>query len=55
MNKLDKESDACIKMYNEAHEAYIEAIKATNEAYEAFIEARKRERAAYTFWSTFRF
>ena len=21
MNKLDEESDACIKMYNEAHEA----------------------------------
>lgn len=71
MNKLDEESDACIKMYNEVYETYMEAVKAANEAYsaymgaadnkesadtlKAFIEAQKRERAAYTFWSTFRF
>jgi hypothetical protein len=70
MNKLDEESDACMKMYDSLHKAYVEAIKATEEAYSAYmaaddteanaeaikalVEAQKRERDAYTFWSTFR-
>ena len=57
MNKLDEESDACIKMYNEAYSAYMGADdnEASADTLKAFIEAQKRERAAYTFWSTFRF
>jgi hypothetical protein len=46
MNKLDEESNICMKMYNDAYEAYMEAVKASANAREAFIEATKKEHAA---------
>ena len=43
MNKLDKESAACIKVYNEARKTHMEAVKASNAAREAFNESAKKE------------